>query len=185
MKKAKKAIVIIGMMFFSVAMMAQGEIMNKYFEKYQDDENFTKVSVSQKMFSMFTDIEPGSENEKDFLEAVSKLKGLKVLVADSVPDAMSIYRKAIADVDKAGYEELMSVKDADENLKFSILEKDGIIRELLMVMGSKNEFVMLSLYGEIDLKNISRIAQEMKVDGLDKLGKMDKDDDDNHEKDSD
>ena len=182
----KKAIVIIGMMFFSVAIMAQGEIMNKYFKKYQDDENFTKVSVSQKMFSLFTDIEPGSQEEKDFLNAVSKLKGLKVLVADSIPDAMKIYKNAVADVDNAGYEELMSVKDADENLKFSILEDGGKITELLMVMGSKKEFVMLSIYGEIDLKSITKIAQKMKVEGLDKLGKMDKDDHDNdHEKDTD
>ncbi|NOX85714.1 MAG: DUF4252 domain-containing protein [Chlorobi bacterium] len=181
----KKAIIIIGMMLFSVAMMAQGTVVNKYFEKYQDNENFTKVSVSQKMFSMFTDIEPGSPEEKDFLEAVSKLKGLKVLVADSVPDAMKIYKKAVADVDNAGYEELMSIKDADENLKFSILEKDGKIQELIMVMGSKKEFVMLSIYGDIDLKSISKIAQKMKVEGLNKLGKMDKDHDDDHEKDTD
>ncbi len=181
----KKAIVIIGMMFFSVAMMAQGEIINKYFDKYQDNEDFTKVSVSQKMFSMFTDIEPGSPEEKDFLEAVSKLKGLKVLVADSIPDALKIYRKAIADVDNAGYEELMSVKDADENLKFSILEEDGQIRELIMVMGGKEEFVMLSIYGIIDLKSITKMAQKMKVEGLNKLGKMDNDHDDDHEKDTD
>jgi len=180
----KKAIVIIGMMFLSMAMMAQGTIMNKYFDQYQDNENFTKVSVSQKMFSMFTDIEPGSQEEKDFLEAVSRLKGLKVLVADSIPDAMKLYKKAVADVDKAGYEDLMSVKDADENLKFSIMEKDGKIRELLMIVGSKKEFVMLSLYGEIDLKNITKIAQKMKVEGLQNLGKMHKDDDD-HEKDID
>jgi hypothetical protein len=31
---------------------------------------------------------------------------------------------------------------------------------------------MLSLYGEIDLNNISKIAQEMRVQGLENLGKM-------------
>lgn len=178
----KKAIVIIGMMFFSVAMMAQGTVINKYFNEFQDNENFTKVSVSQKMFSMFTDIEPGSQDEKDFLEAVSKLKGLKVLVADSIPDAMKLYKKAVSDVDKAGYEELMSVKDAKQNLKFSIKEKNDKISELLMVAGGKNNFIMLSLYGEIDLKNISKIAQKMKVKGLQELGKMHDNDDNDHDK---
>jgi hypothetical protein len=177
-KIMKRVLIIIGMVFISLGMMAQGTVITKYFNELEDNEQFTKVSVSQKMFSMFTDLEAGSDAEKEFLEAVSKLKGLKVIVADSAPDAASIYKRAINDVNKAGYEELMSVKDAEENMKFSIIEKDGIIEELLMVVGGKKSFVMLSLYGEIDLKNISKIAQEMRVEGLEKLGKMHEDHDD-------
>ena len=169
----KKGIVIIGMMFLSMAIMAQGTVITKYFNELEDNENFTKVSVSQKMFSMFTELEAGSDAEKEFLKAVSKLKGLRLILADSVADAAKMYKKAITDVDKAGYEELMSVKDAEENLKFSIIEKDGIIQELMMVAGGNKRFVMLSLYGEIDLKNISKIAQEMRIEGMERLGKMD------------
>jgi len=177
----KKGIVIIGIMFLSIGMMAQGTVINKYFNELEDNEIFTKVSVSQKMFSMFTELEAGSDAEKEFLEAVSKLKGLRLILADSVADAAKMYKKAIADVDKAGYEELMSVKDAEENLKFSIIEKDGIIQELMMVAGGNKRFVMLSLYGEIDLKNISKIAQEMRIEGMERLGKMH----DKHDKEND
>ena len=180
----KKGIVIIGMMFLALGMMAQGTVITKYFNELEDNENFTKVSVSQKMFSMFTELEAGSDAEKEFLQAVSKLKGLKVILADSIADAGKMYNKAIADVDKAGYEELMSVKDAEENLKFSIIEKDGIIKELIMVAGGKKRFVMLSLYGEIDLNNISKIAQEMRVEGLERLGKMHDNDDDDKDNDT-
>ena len=176
----KKGIVIIGMMFISIAMMGQGTVINKYFNELEDNENFTKVSVNQKMFSMFTELEAGSDAEEEFLQAVSKLKGLKVILADSIADAGKMYKKAIADVDKAGYEELMSVKDAEENLKFSIIEKNGIIQELMMVAGGNKSFVMLSLYGEIDLNNISKIAQEMRIEGMENLGKMhDKNDKEN------
>jgi len=42
----------------------------------------------------------------------------------------------------------------------------------MMVVGGKKQFIMLSLYGEIDLNNISKIAQEMRVQGLENLGKM-------------
>jgi hypothetical protein len=177
----KKGIVIIGMLFLSMSIMAQGTVISKYFSELEENENFTKVSVSQKMFSMFTELEAGSDAEKEFLEAVSKLKGLKVIMADSVADAAKMYKKATADIDKAGYEELMSVKDAEENMKFSIIEKDGIIQELMMVAGGNKRFVMLSLYGEIDLNNISKIAQEMRIEGMEHLGRMD----DKHEKEND
>lgn len=177
----KKGIVIIGLMFLTIGMMAQGTVINKYFDQLEDNEEYTKVSVSQKMFSMFTDLEAGSDAEKEFLEAVSKLKGLKVIIADSIPDAASMYKKAVNDVEKAGYEELMSVKDAEENLKFSIIEKDGIIKELMMVAGGNKKFVMLSLTGDIDLNNISKIAQEMRIEGMEKLGKMHKENEEHHD----
>jgi hypothetical protein len=96
------------------------------------------------------------------------------VVGDSVPDqAAKLYDQAIKDVDAQGFEELMTVLDAEENFKFSIKESGGIIEELVMVAGGKNNFVIMSLYGEIDLKNISRIARSMDVNGLDHLKKLD------------
>jgi hypothetical protein len=167
-----------------MTVFGQGAVVTKYFDQLEDNEEYTKVSVSQKMFSMFTDLEAGSEAEEEFLEAVSKLKGLKVIMADSLGDASTIYKQAVTDVNKAGYEELMSVKDAEENMMFSIKEKDGIIEELIMVAGGNKRFVLLSLYGEIDLKNISKIAQEMRIEGMERLGKMD-DHDHEHKENSD
>jgi len=173
----KNIILIIGITFLSFGVMAQGTVITNYFNKYANDDSFTKVSVSQKMFSLFTELEAGSDSEKEFLQAVSKLKGLKIIVADSIPNSMTIYKQAVADVNKAGYEELMTVTGADENMLFSIKEANGIISELIMVVGGKENFVMLSLYGEIDLKNISKIAQEMHVEGLEKLSEIDENDD--------
>jgi len=66
----------------------------------------------------------------------------------------------------------MTVSDPDQSMLFSIKENKGIIEELIMVVGGGNKFVLLSLYGEIDLKNISKIAQQMKVEGLENLGRM-------------
>ncbi len=38
-----------------------------------------------------------------------------------------------------------------------------------MLVGGKEEFVLLSLYGEIDLKNVSKIANGMKLNGMQSL----------------
>ena len=168
----KKSILIITFAFLAVGVFAQGNVITSYFNQYADNDNFTKVSVSSKMFSMFTEMEAGSESEKEFMTAVSKLKGLKIVMADSLPDALQLYKKAISDVGKAGYDELMTVSDPDQSMLFSIKENKGIIEELIMVVGGGNKFVLLSLYGEIDLKNISKIAQQMKVEGLENLGRM-------------
>ena len=46
-----------------------------------------------------------------------------------------------------------------------------------MVTGGKKGFVVLSIYGEIDLKNISKIARNMQIKGFSKLGKLNEDND--------
>ncbi|MFZ9045676.1 MAG: DUF4252 domain-containing protein [Cyclobacteriaceae bacterium] len=152
--------------------MAQENVVSKYFDKFSDNEEFVKVSVSSKMFSLFTELEAGSPEEEEFLKAVSKLKGMKMVVGDSISNGAALYKEALIDVQKAGFEELMMVTDADENFQFSIKEKGGIISELMMVVGGKKQFIVMSLYGEIDLNNISKIARSMKVNGLDKLEKL-------------
>jgi hypothetical protein len=169
----KKISLIICLFLITLRMMGQGTVITKYMDQYAGNEKFTKVSVSQKMFSMFTNLEAGSPAEKEFLKAVSKLKGLKVLMADSVSNSMAIYKQAVADVNKAAYEELVTVNDARGNMLFSTKESNGIISELIMVAGRKNQFIMISLYGDIDLKNISKIAQQMHVPGVDQLKHID------------
>jgi CII-binding regulator of phage lambda lysogenization HflD len=68
----------------------------------------------------------------------------------------------------------MSFRDKDKDIKFMIKESSGKISELLMVMGGSKEFMVLSLFGEIDLKQVSRIGKKMDVKGLENLEKMDK-----------
>ncbi|PLX08312.1 MAG: hypothetical protein C0598_12400 [Marinilabiliales bacterium] len=165
----KRLTLILVGLAMSVSMMAQNSIINKYFEKYADNEKFTKVTINQKMFSLFANFEGNTEEETEFMQAISKLEGLKILVGDSIDNSMGLYNKVVAELDKAPYEELMSVKDGDENVKFSIVEKDGIVKEMIMVVGEKNEFVLLSLYGEIDLKNVSKIASGMNMQGMKNL----------------
>lgn len=152
---------------------AQNDVVTKLFNDYYDDENFTKISVSSKMFELFTHIEPGDEDEDEILEAVSKLEGLKVIAADSIGNSKKLYTDAVAKVSGNGYEELMEVKDAQENMKFMIKEKDGIIDELVMVVGGNKSFFVLSLYGEIDLKKIAKLSKSMNVKGMEYLKQLD------------
>jgi hypothetical protein len=165
----KRLTLILVGLAMSMTMMAQQSLINKYFDKYADNENFTKVTINQKMFSLFANFEGNTDEETEFMQAISKLEGLKVLVADSVENPGELFKTTAAEIEKAGYEELMSVTDADENVKFSIKENNGIVKEMIMLVGGKEEFVLLSLYGEIDLKNVSKIANGMKLNGMQSL----------------
>jgi len=168
----KKCVLTIMILSVSTLGFSQ-EVVTKYMDKYEDDETFTKVSVSSKMFSLFSEMEGTEEEEQLFYDITSKLKGMKVVASEKVSNPKSLYSGAVSDVDKAGFEELMTVKDAEENVKISIKEKGGTIEELIMVIGGKEKFGIVSIYGEINLKEISKLASLMRVSQLKYLEQID------------
>jgi hypothetical protein len=171
----KKFIVAVGLMIIVSGAFGQDAI-SKFFSKYQADESFSQVTVSSKMFGLFTNMEADTPEDKEVLEAISKLKGLRILGKENTSDARGLYKEAFSLIPMKEYEELMSVRDKDKDMKFLIKESGGKISELLMVMGGNQDFMVLSLFGEIDLKQISRIGKKMNVSGLEHLDKMNKKD---------
>jgi hypothetical protein len=176
----KKIIALLIMMAVGTGVYAQSEALSKFFAKYATDESFTTATISSKMFSLITNMEIETPEDKELVDAISKLKGLKVLGKENTSDARSLYKEAYALVATKDYEELMSVRDKDKDMKFFIRESSaGKINELIMVMGGTDDFMLLTLFGEIDLKQISRIGRKMDVGGLEQLEKIhggDKDD---------
>jgi hypothetical protein len=168
----KKLMMGVVMMVLSIATYAQGDAIAKFFAKYQDDETFTQVKVSQKMFGLFTNMDVDKPEDKEVLDAISKIQGLRVLAKHETRDSRTLYKEALAAI-PSNYEELMSVRDKDKDMKFYIKEiSSGKIGELVMVMGGNDEFMLLTLFGEIDLKKIAHIGKKMNIDGLENLEKI-------------
>jgi hypothetical protein len=156
------------------------DVISKFFTKYQDDESFTNVNISSKMFGLFTQMDAENPEDKEVLEAISKLKGLKIIAKQNARNSRELYKEAFTLIPK-DFEELMSVRDKDKDMKFMIKESGGKISEMVMVVGGNEEFMIMSIFGEIDLKQISRIGSKMNVNGLQHLEKMDKDRKDNND----
>lgn len=170
----KKITTLFILIVLGTGVYAQSSVMAKFFEKYSGDQSFTEVKISPKMFSLITNMEVNSPEDKETLQAISKLKGLNLLAKEKTENAKNLYKEAKAMVPKNEYEELMTVRDKDNDMIFYIKEgSGGKINELLMIAGSDSSFVVLSIFGDIDLNSISRIGKKMNVSGLENLEKID------------
>ncbi|MBT1703201.1 DUF4252 domain-containing protein [Chryseosolibacter indicus] len=167
----KKIIALVVFVIAAGSASAQDAI-SKFFNKYQNDESFTQVNISGKMFNLFTNMEAESKEDQEVLQAISKLKGLRILMKENTSDAKSLYKEAFNLIPIKEFEELMSVRDKDKDMKFYIKESSGKISELVMVMGGMDDFMVMSLFGEIDLKQVSRIGKKMDVKGLENLNNI-------------
>lgn len=168
----KKLMIGAVLLMCSIAASAQNDAIAKFFTKYQTDESFSQVTISGKMFSMMANIEGDTEEEKAMINTISKIKGLKILSKSEARNSRELYKEAISMIPTNSFEELMSIRDKDKDMKFFTKESGGKISELVMVMGGNEEFMVLSLFGEINLKDISKIGKSVNIEGLENLEKV-------------
>jgi hypothetical protein len=169
----KLCFILFATLIYSSA-FSQLDAIERYFEKYQDDDRFTTVYVSPKLFSMVSKVAQ-SEVKDEVLEVIKDLRGLRILTTEENPNAF--YKEAIKTINTKEYEILMTVKDKEQNIRFMVKEgANDIINELLLLVGGEDDFVLMSFVGNIDLNKIAKLAETLDIDGAEHLGKLAKED---------
>ena len=169
--KIMPAFLLLTLMSFST--QAQENAIDEHFSEYADDDRFTKVSISSKMFNLFTNVDSDNPDEQQVIETISKLTGLKMLIGNELENTSSLYASAINEL-SGDYEELMTIEDSEHELVFYIEETDGKISELVMVMYEGTNLLILSLVGDIDLQELSNLSDKMEIEGFEEFKNLEK-----------
>jgi len=147
------------------------------FDKYSGQEGFISVYITQNMFSLFADIDT-EEDESGFMDLVKNLNSIKILTLDHdstmTSPKVNLYEEIMKDFPKNKYEELMVVKQSDQDINFYIHKNGKKITELLMVVGGADDNALISIQGDIDLKSISKLSRSMNIEGMENLEEIDK-----------
>ncbi len=152
----------------------QDDALNKFFKSYIDDDRFSTVYISPKMFQMVSKIKI-NDMDADLQETLKSLTALHILSTHQNPRAY--YKEALSKINTKEYEELMKIRDEGEDAIFltkSMPGNDDVIKELLMLVGDDDEFTILSFVGNIDINKIGRLGKTLKIDGADKLERIKK-----------
>ena len=157
----------------TMMLQAQSNPVDEMFNKYSEKQGFTVVSISSKMFSLFANKDP--EN-KDADNVINKLKSIKILsVEDSLLNKnLNFYSELSKKLDLSVYEELMVIKEGPDITKFLIKQNGNIISELLVVKGGPGGNSLISIKGELNLKNISDMSKSLDMQELKSLDKIQK-----------
>lgn len=167
----KNLVLMMLMSVLAVGVQAQNDAIAKYFSKYVNHDKFSHVVISGKMFSMINQIKIEDDDEsKAIIEALGKIKGVKVLFSKEEVPGKTMYKKALGLIEGKGYEELMSVREDEKDIKFMIKEKNNKIHELFMIIGADQDFGLLSIIGDgIDLNALYKLSKKMGMKGFEEL----------------
>lgn len=176
MKKVT-TVLVMAIMLLPISGMAQD-----IFEKYNGNSDVTYVSIQPKMFQMIAKmgINVDDAEAKAYMDMVKSITSFKTIVTDN--------KTISADISKwvksrsSSLEELMQVKDGGAEVKFYVKEgKDSDhVKELLIFVNGidkamqangvdtngqprKIETVVVSLTGDINLNEISKLTEKMNI----------------------
>jgi len=172
-------IMVVAVMLLPLISMAQQDV----FEKYNDNPNVTYVSIKPKMFQMIAKmgINVDDAEAKAYIDMVKSITSFKTIITDNktISSDLSKWVKSRS----SALEELMEVKDDGTNVNFYVKEgKDADhVKELLIFVNGiekymeegveiageerKIETVVVSLTGDIDLNEISKLTDKMNIPG--------------------
>lgn len=176
-----RKLLVIMFMILPLTIIAQNEV-DELFEKYAGKDGFTSVNISGKLLGFAAQFEQEDQASRELLE---QLTGIKILSVDDAAlnesldffeelDRQNFFKKI-----KDDYEMVMDIKESNQVVKFYIKEnKGGKIGDLLMIVGGDNNAI-ISIRGNFDMENLSKLGGSLQIDGLDQLNKLNGDDNDN------
>ncbi|RUA12094.1 MAG: DUF4252 domain-containing protein [Flavobacteriia bacterium] len=146
------------------------------FDRFEDIDGVSSVIVNQKAFELMSKI--GAETDEEYLDLIKNIKTLKVFATEDPNVAKQMKAEADRYLKSGKLEELMRVKNKDDNVKIYVKEGDNenFVKELFMFVnnasGGDHETVIISLTGNIDLRQVSKLTDKMDLPGGDELKKV-------------
>jgi len=177
--KTRIVVALIAIMLLPLTGMAQKSV----FDKYSESPDVTYVNIKPKMFQMLAKmgIQTDDSEAQAYMDMVKSITSFKTIITDNSVISKDITKWVKSRSTKL--EELMEVKDDGTEVKFYIKEgKDADhVKELLIFITGIDkkmpdkieingkarsiETVVVSMTGDIDLNEISKLTEKMNIPG--------------------
>lgn len=137
---------------------AQSGAFDGLIEKYKSDPAFTHAFLSKDLFEVVSRADVTDKDWKKLQNVVRNIGTLSILVGDSLPDALPVYREALALVPADEFDELLTVRDGQDKVRIWAAEANGTVTDLVLLVGSTHDFVLICFAGNLELGNIAELA---------------------------
>lgn len=157
------------------------------FDKYENMNDVSSMVMTSKMFKLLSkiDFESADQETQQYIDLVENIENIKVFATSN----KSIGSKMKTDVNsylkKSSLDQLMRVNSDGKNIRFYSKpgKNEDYVSELFMFLegmddesGSNEspDAVVLIITGNIDLKQVSKLADDLNIPGGQELKNVDK-----------
>jgi len=166
----KRISIIIALLIFPFLTNAQ-DFVDQLIGKYQGKKGFTTVVVNKNLFDIVAAMD---ENDEDLQQMKGMIDNIRIIAMedDLNPKNINFYQEIINQVDTKSYQELMTVKETDNDVVFYVKYMGNDIEELLLIAGGNDENAVISIKGKINLKEIASLSKSVHMKGFEHLDEL-------------
>ena len=169
----KKLLIGMAMLVIAAVTSAQKDPVSMVFEKYAGLEGYTTISITGDMLNMMARM----QEERSDTTFVSKLKEIRILVSekgDHHTQPIDFRTEVYDKLNKTEFKEMVTIKQHDEDVLILVKENNGIINEMLIIVGGKEDNVLIQAKGDILLREMAEMADDFPMKGFEHLKKLEK-----------
>lgn len=132
---------------------AQELSYSDFFDRYEGREQFRTVVLGRKMMEMMSE----GTKDREMRRTLAGIEHIKVISSalydeEFVADARTV-------VSSSNYKLISSVSESGREVSFYLLSSKSGKNRLLMLSFGGGEWVVMGIYGQFDVRNISRLTQ--------------------------
>ena len=172
----KKSIIVILVCLVSFAGYSQN------FTKYENMKEVDAMIMTSKMFKLLAKVDLSSTDPEaqQYIKLIENLKEIRMYTTNQSAIRAQMAADVSTYLSKGSLEQLMRVNEDGKNIKFYSKpgRNENFVSELFMFMEGEKDgkpiAVILSITGDIDLTQLSKLATDLKVPGAEELKKVNK-----------
>ena len=156
----KKVMMMAALAFMTMTVQAQVSV-DRLMRKYKHSPKAEYVHVPKMMMTLAKAIKTGDAD--DYTKYLKHIDSIKVLDMEDCSKAVKQqFFKDVTQLKTAGYEELMTAKEADEQTVIMVKRSKTGIKELVIIDSDDDDAALIQILGNIKNSEIQKIIAEEK-----------------------
>lgn len=124
-----------------------------FFDRYENDKEFRTVVLGRKMMEMMSE----QTSDREMRRTLAGIEHIKVISTSTYNESFVTDARAVTS--SSSYKLVSSVSEGGREVSFYVLNSKEGKNRLLMLSFSDEEWVVMGIYGQFDVRNISRLTQ--------------------------
>lgn len=145
-----------------LAVCAAGNAQQSFFNKYGDTKGINTVYISKTMLGMLGKVAMDGTlktGKGDIGKIAGKLEHLQIMNCERPSMIPAMKQAALDSFKKEGFEQMMNVKDDDENVIIYYKSHGNKLNEFSLLCIEKDELQIINVLGNVTLKEIKELAE--------------------------
>ncbi len=164
----KRTFLIIILVAITGILSAQRDRLDAFFDRYSGGKGYTTVNINGNLLGLFARFDDDEELDR----LANKITNIRIVSTEDheMHPGVNFYAELKDDIRRGNYEELITVKDNDDDVLVLVKTTGKTINEILIVASGENQTVV-QIRGSLNQRDLDHLSRS-NIDGLEYLEEL-------------